>query len=411
MGRKSVDMTGPFNLPLSVWLRWGLLGAVTGFMALVALSAVIMRDQIFQTFLDPGVPFQTYERPPAPDYTQDDAWAARPGLRLNGEAGQPAVFFIHPTTYDGGSHWNAPYDRPQEAVEIAQVILPNYAAPFLVEDVQLYAPRYRQASLYTFMNNREDSVLARELAHSDVQRAFGQFLRELDPEQPFFLVGVGQGGAIGLDVLARQVAPDEAVRRRLIAAYIIEAPTPLDLLAGPLSTLPVCATPSEARCLVGWVAVRPEETARIEAITLRSRAIDAAGEISPIEDRGLLCVNPVLWTANEDYAPARLHQGAAAAAELSLSDAPSPMTNQTGAQCQGGLLMIDQPRARALHRPGRLAEDRRVRPANLFYMDIRANAEERLDTLRAILAEEARYAPPLDAPVEVEVAPITPIDG
>ena len=106
-------MTGPFNLPLSVWLRWGLLGAVTGFMALVALSAVIMRDQIFQTFLDPGVPFQTYERPPAPDYTQDDAWAARPGLRLNGEAGQPAVFFIHPTTYDGGSHWNAPYDRPQ----------------------------------------------------------------------------------------------------------------------------------------------------------------------------------------------------------------------------------------------------------------------------------------------------------
>ena len=404
-------MTSPFNLPFSVWLRWGLIGAVSVFMALVALSAVIMRDQIFQTFLDPGVPFQTYDRPPAPDYTQDDAWAARPEVRIADEAGHPAVFFIHPTTYDGGSHWNAPYDRPQEAVEVAQIILPNYAAPFLVEDVQLYAPRYRQASLYTFMNNREDSVLARELAQSDVQRAFTQFLRELDPEQPFFVVGVGQGGAIGLDVLARRVAPDDAVRKRLIAAYIIDAPTPLDLLAGPLSSIPVCTDPSEARCLVGWVAVRPEETARIEAITLRSRAIDADGQISPIEDRALLCVNPVLWTANEDYAPARLHKGAAAAAELSLSDAPSPMTNQTGAQCQGGLLMIDQPRASALRRPGRLAEDRRVRPANLFYMDIRANAQARLDTLRAILADEARYAPPLDAPVEVETAPIRPIDG
>ena len=404
-------MTGPLNISVTVWLRWGLVAALAAFLALVALSAVILRDQIFQTFLDPGVPFQTYERPPAPDYVQDEAWAARPEVRIADEAGHPAVFFIHPTTYDGGSHWNAPFDRPQEAVEVAQIILPNYAAPFLVEDVQLYAPRYRQASLYTFMNNREDSVLARELAHSDVKRAFDQFLRELDPEQPFFLVGVGQGGAIGLDVLASQIAPDEAVRRRLIAAYIIEAPTPLDLLVGPLSTVPVCTHPAQARCLVSWIAVTPQETARIEAITTRSRAIDAEGRISPVEDRALLCVNPVLWTANEDYAPARLHRGAAAAAELSLSDAPSPMTNQTGAQCQGGLLMIDQPRARALHRPGRLAEDRRVRPANLFYMDIRANAQARLDTLQSILEEEARYAPPLDAPVEVEVAPVRPIDG
>ena len=404
-------MNGPFNIPLTAWLRWLLFGALGGFVLLSALSAFVLRDQIFQTFLDPGVPFQTYQRPPAPDYTQDEAWAARPDVRLPDEAGHPAVFFIHPTTYDGGSHWNAPYDRPQEAVELSQIVLPNYAAPFLVQDVELYAPRYRQASLYTFMNNREDSVLARELAQMDIQRAFTQFLRETDPEQPFFIVGVGQGGAIALDVLARRVAPDPAVRRRLTAAYIIEAPTPLDLLAGPLSTIPVCTDPSEVRCLVGWVAVRPQGTARIEALTQRSRALDSRGRLPPVEDRALLCVNPVLWTANEDYAPARLHRGAAAAEGLMLTDAPSPMTNQTGAQCQGGLLMIDQPRASALRRPGRLAEDRRVRPSNLFYMDIRANAQARLEVMRAIMADEARYAPPLDAPLEVEVAPITPIDG
>ncbi|WP_421858797.1 DUF3089 domain-containing protein [Oceanicaulis sp.] len=404
-------MNGPFNIPLTAWLRWLLLSALGGFVLLSALSAFVLRDQIFQTFLDPGVPFQTYERPPAPDYTQDEAWAARPGVRLHDEAGHPAVFFIHPTTYDGGSHWNAPFDRPQEAVEVSQIILPNYAAPFLVQDVELYAPRYRQASLYTFMNNREDSVLARELAQTDIQRAFTQFLREADPEQPFFIVGVGQGGAIALDVLARRVAPDPAVARRLAAAYIIDSPTPLDLLAGPLSTIPVCADPSDIRCVVSWIAVRPQETARIEALTQRSRALDARGRLTAVEGRALLCVNPVLWTANEDYAPARLHRGAAAAEGLSLTDTPSPMTNQTGAQCQSGLLMIDQPRARALRRSGRLAEDRRVRSSNLFYMDIRANAETRLNTIRAVMADEARYAPALDAPVEVDVAPITPIDG
>jgi hypothetical protein len=82
------------------------------------------------------------------------------------------------------------------------------------------------------------------------------------------------------------VAPDPDVARRLAAAYIIDSPTPLDLLAGPLSTIPVCTDPSEIRCLVGWVAVRPQETARIEALTQRSRALDARGRLSAVEDRG-----------------------------------------------------------------------------------------------------------------------------
>lgn len=392
-------------------LRYAVYSAIVGFVVLASLSAVIMRDQIFQSFLDPGVPFQTYVRPAAPDYTLDNAWAARPPVRIGDEAGTPAVFFIHPTTYDGGSHWNAPFDRPQEAIELSDIILPNYAAPFLIDTVELYAPRYRQASLYTFMNNREDSVLARQLAHADVRRAFDQFLRELDEKQPFFLVGVGQGGIIAQEILMAQIAPSESVRKRLIAAYLIDAPTPLDLVQGALSTIPVCNTPSDVRCLLSWVALRPDESMRIEARTLRARALDDTGALRPVADRALVCVNPVLWSHSEDYAPARLHAGGAAAEGLSFDDAPSPMPNQTGTQCQSGLLMIDQPRANALRRPGRLGENRRVRPSNLFYMDIRANAAVRLSALQAILADEARYAPPLEAPEIVEIAPIRPVDG
>jgi hypothetical protein len=85
---------------------------------LAAAASVILRDQIFQTFLDPGIPFQTYQRPAAPDYAQEEAWAALPPEDARRRQG-PAVFFLHPTTYDGGAHWNAPFDRPQEAEEIA----------------------------------------------------------------------------------------------------------------------------------------------------------------------------------------------------------------------------------------------------------------------------------------------------
>lgn len=404
-------MTSVLSAPRVRRWFWRILLAGAGlFVLLVMAAAWIMREQVFQTFLDPGIPFQTYERPPAPDYALAQAWAARPAQAPE-DADTPAIFFVHPTTYEGGVHWNAPYDRPQEAEVIAQSVLPNFAAPFLAGDAVLYAPHYRQAALYTFLNNREDSIQARQLAFEDVRAAFAAFLTEIGPDRPFIVAGAGQGASHGLGVLIHQVAPDPQVRERLAAAYLMETSVPLDLFNGPLAALPPCDQPEDVRCVIAWAAARAEERGRIEAITQRARAWDPAGDLAPVTGRELLCVNPVLWTTAEDYAPPRLHRGGAAADGLDLSDTPSPMAGQTGAQCQAGVLMIDQPRTRALRRPSRVGEDRRTPTANLFYMDIRLDAERRLDTLGARLAEERRWAPPLDAVEEIEVAPVVPMRG
>ena len=56
---------------------WIIAASVGGFLALAALSGWFLRDQIFQTFQDPGEPFQTYEPPDAADYTHADAWFLR----------------------------------------------------------------------------------------------------------------------------------------------------------------------------------------------------------------------------------------------------------------------------------------------------------------------------------------------
>lgn len=376
-----------------------------------AVSAVVLRDQIYQTLLDPGIPFQTYERPDPPDYADAGAWAARQTAALDDEGVRPAVFFVHPTTYDGGSHWNARFDRPQEAEELERFVLPNWAAPFLEDDAALFAPRYRQASLYAFMNNREDSVAARLLAHRDVQAAFDAFLAGIGEDRPILIVGVGQGAMHALGVLIDKVAPDEPLRKRLAAAYLLEAPVPLDLFSGPLGALTPCADRDDVRCLVSYNAVRSDERMRIEALTDRSMSWTPSGGLDYVSERGLLCVNPLLGTTGEDFAPARLHRGGAAAEGLSLEDSPSPMPNQTGAQCQNGLLVIEQPRNRALRRPGRLGEDRRTPLANLFYMDLRLDVDRRLEILAGVRAEEARFAPPLDAPVEIGDSEFKPIDG
>jgi hypothetical protein len=397
-------------LPQSLFWRTALAGLV-GFTAFLAVSAVVLRDQIFQTLLDPGIPFQTYQPPAAPDYNQAEAWAVRDSFMLDADGETPAVFFIHPTTYDGGSRWNAAFDRPQERVEVERFVLPNWAAPFLADGTALFAPRYRQASLYAFMNNREDSVQARLLAYGDVRAAFQAFLAEIGEDRPFLIAGAGQGALHGLGVLIEDVAADESLTKRLAAAYLLEAPVPLDLFSGPLVSLAPCAEAGDVRCVVSYSAVRQGERERIENITDRSMSWTADGGLDYVSERALLCVNPLFWNASEDFAPARLHRGGAAAEGLSFSDAPSPMANQTGAQCQNGLLMIEQPRARALQRPGRLGEDRRTPLSNLFYMDLRLDAARRLDTLAEIRAEEARFAPPLDAPVEIGESEFKPIDG
>lgn len=382
--------------------------AATGLAVLLIAASWIMRDQIYQTFLDPGVPFQTYEPPAAPDYTGPDAWAVRPVLAALDED-EPAVFFVHPTLHTGGDHWNAVLDRNSHRERLERLYLPNYAGPF-AQTGAIFAPRYRHAALYAYMNNREDSLQARLLAYEDVRNAFRQFLADIGEDRPVILVGTGQGGEHVTGLLLDEVSRDESLIARLVAAYIIDAPVAASLFDGPLADLPLCDAPEAYRCVVTYLAIQADEAARIDAVTERSTLWIDRGRLGQTPGRELACVNPLLWNLSEDYAPARLHRGGAAAEGLELGERPSPLASQTSAQCQNGLLFVEQPRSRTLRRPSRLAETRRVPPFNLFYADLEADVTRRAALLAETLAEERRWAPDLPDAEEVVVVPVRPID-
>ena len=95
---------------------------------LIVAAAAVWRGDILQAGMDPEVPFQTYDPPPAPDYQKASAWAMQDaGIAGSGPA---AVFFIHSTTYDGGEEWNGPIGDPDADVYLFRVVIPNYAGPF-----------------------------------------------------------------------------------------------------------------------------------------------------------------------------------------------------------------------------------------------------------------------------------------
>ncbi|WP_138509887.1 DUF3089 domain-containing protein [Maricaulis alexandrii] len=385
--------------------RWMILTGAGILLGLILVASWLLRDQIFQTFQDPGEPFQTYTPPPGADYASAAGWYVRGDFTAEDE---PAVFFVHPTTYSGGSNWVGEMDKASAVEAVEQSALPNYAAPFANSGV-LFAPRYRQASLYTLMNNREDSLLAREFAYRDVLAAFDAFLEQIGEDRPILLSGIGQGGFHVLGLLMDRVAVSEDLRERLIAAYVLETPVPLDLFTGPLASIPPCETQDDVRCVMAYSYVRPSDDQRIRILTERMMTWTAPETLGFVDGRGLLCVNPILGARTDEYASARLHRGAVAAEGLPPDATPAPLSGQTGAQCADGLLFIEPPTAQALQHGRRLAEEYRVPPFNLFYEDLRLDAARRSLNLITILQEERRWAPPLQTVEEVEDSPVVPI--
>ena len=96
------------------------------------------------------------------------------------------VFFVHPTGYLKAASWNGPIDDP-DAVQAVSLVM-KYLASSFNAGARVYAPRYRQATLYAFLDYETLSgVRALELAYSDVARAFDQYIAEYNQGRPFML--------------------------------------------------------------------------------------------------------------------------------------------------------------------------------------------------------------------------------
>lgn len=349
-------------------------------LAVLAVAAtLIWRDDILGALLDPKIPFAVYRRPPAPDYAKASAWAHLPAKSLDGSGPPADVFFIHPTTFDGGRDWNGPIADRRSAALLSRVMLPNYAAPFAA-DARVFAPRYRQASLYTSLSLFDDAIEAREFAYRDVAAAFQYFLSYFNSQRPFIVVGVEQGGVLAARLLAERIAVDPALRSRLVGAYLIDTVVPADDYA-PSSPFPACRARDQAGCVVAWMSVRRGDFVLAQRLLDRALVWDAKGALVVLSGRPALCVNPLLGTVSDAEAPARLNLGAANASGLEWGAKPGFMVRQVAAQCVGGVLRVSRPRSASLRPSGDWAERRRAPPFNLFWADLEADSRARISAL------------------------------
>jgi hypothetical protein len=348
--------------------RWWLAGLLGVLIVLAAAVGAFWGDLV-STALDPKVPFQTYEPPAEPDYATSQAWYLRP---TTANALAADVFFIAPTTYDGGRNWNARLNAKKANRQFLEVMAPNYVGPF-VSVGRVFAPRYRQASLYSLTTLREDAREARQFAYGDVRDAFRWYVDQDNGGRPFILVGVEQGGTLGLRLLAEEIARDPVLRSRLVAAYLVDTVVPAD--APPI---PPCAEPGQAGCLAAWARVYEGDFDASKRLLDRALVWNARGELENLTPRPALCFNPILGAVTGQPAPVRLHLGAANATGLEWGARPAFMARQVSAKCEGGVLQVTKPRSSSLQETGSWADRRKVPGFNLFYADIEADAKRRL---------------------------------
>ena len=360
---------------------------------LIAAGVYAYRDDINLTLLDPKVPFQVYRPPPAPDYALARSWALLPaaGPAASGDAD---VFFIHPTTYDGGRQWLGDVADPEIRRAVARDALPNYAGPFRSIG-PVYAPLYRQASLYALLTpQRTDALEAQAFAYEDVRRAFLHFIALREARRPFVLVGVEQGGLIASRLLRDEIQARPDLRQALAAAYLIETREPADEHA-PGAPIPACERPGQHGCVAAWASVEGLDLDRMDR--LRGAVVWRRRRLVALEDRASLCFNPLLGGAGETAAPARANLGAANATALEWGARPAFLPHQVGAQCRNGLLIVTRPRSATLREDRRWIHRFAAPGRNLFYADIEADVQRRL----------AAWSAPV-APAPVAPAPVAP---
>jgi len=223
--------------------------------------------------------------PPCPDYAQDVSWAAK-----SATVDKPVdVFYVYPTIYPEKAPKNMDTSRKDLRRRVEHLLVAQ--AGVYSDSANLFAPFYRQVS-FACLDPDVDMFHHPyfRIGADDVHRAFDYYLLRMNPDRPFILAGDSQGSVILLDLLRRRFA-DPALRKRLVAAYLIG----YSVTSDDLKKYP-------------WlkIAQKADDTGVI--ITFNTQAPGATG--SPVLVSGAACVNPLNWTTGETPAGKELNLGA-----------------------------------------------------------------------------------------------------
>ena len=159
----------------------------------------------------------------------------------------PAIdcFYVYPTVSDQKTTYaNLHIDPEQRSIAL-------YQAARYSQYCKVYAPMYRQLTLGAI--GRTNINAARPL--NDVRAAFAEYLRRYNHGRGFVLIGHSQGSFVLRALIARDVDPKPALRRRMLSAILLGGNVLVKRgrgIGGDFKHIPSCRSARQLGCVIAF---------------------------------------------------------------------------------------------------------------------------------------------------------------
>lgn len=257
----------------------------------------------------PHKKFEAYTPPPVPDYSNEKNWAALPDRKDSADAlpssqlkdeqanAQVDVFYVHPTVYFKGKSWNARLDDAKTNHLVDKYPVRHQASVFN-GSCKVYAPRYRQATYASFIDNSGNGRKALDTAYEDVKHAFEYYLAHYNHGRPFIIAGHSQGSYHAQKLLTDFIDNNPVLRKQLVAAYLIGGTVARNMFAN----IPPSDSAGQTGCYIAWHTRKWNSL--IAPRSDKNRYWPGYDNVENYD-----CVNPLTWRRDTAYAPASLNLG------------------------------------------------------------------------------------------------------
>jgi hypothetical protein len=158
-------------------------------------------------------------------------------------------FYVYPTvSTESSDNADLTVQPAETAVAMAQ------AAPFS-QVCRVWAPMYRQATLRSLVDGAATQAAVAGVAYNSLLAAWQDYLADDNRGRPVIFIGHSQGAAMLVRLLATQVDPRPASRRRVVSAILAggNVTVPAGKLVGAtFHGLPLCSAATETGCVIAY---------------------------------------------------------------------------------------------------------------------------------------------------------------
>jgi hypothetical protein len=163
----------------------------------------------------------------------------------------PAIdcFYVYPTVSDQKTtNANLHVDPEERSIAL-------YQAARYSQDCRVFAPMYRQVTVPALAAGNTESPAQLALPVSDVRTAFATYLKKYNDGRGIVLIGHSQGSLVLRQLIAKDVDPQAAVRRRLVSAILLGGNVLVKRgreIGGDFKHIPGCRSSSQLGCVIAF---------------------------------------------------------------------------------------------------------------------------------------------------------------